>query len=123
MWSIDESNFEYHKSTKQYSYRIDNKPKVELDKTPIGDLSNAIFQTNPERNITTMDSLIQIGKSEAISPMLLKTLGIYYDRDQYRNLVSCFAIGLFRMCRSQHTPHFIIIWVWHCRILEIMRRV
>lgn len=89
MWSIDESNFEYHKSTKQYSYRIDNKPKVELDKTPIGDLSNAIFQTNPERNITTMDSLIQIGKSEAISPMLLKTLGIYYDRSQYRNLVSC----------------------------------
>lgn len=89
LWGVDESNFWYDKSIKQYSYRIDNKPKVELNKTPIGDLTNAIFQTDPERNIATMDSLIQIGKSEAISPLLLKTLGIYFDRSQYRNLVSC----------------------------------
>lgn len=89
MWGVDESNFEFNKSTKKYSYRIDNKPKVELNKTPIGDLTNALFQTDPESNIANMDSLIQIGKSEAIPQLLLKTLGIYYDRSQYRNLVSC----------------------------------
>lgn len=88
-WGVDESNFGYDKSTKQYSYLIDNKPKIELDKTPIGDLTNAIFQSVPERNIATMDSLIQIGKSEAIPQLLLKTLGIYYDRSLYRDLVSC----------------------------------
>jgi len=89
LWGVDESNFGYDKSTKQYSYRIDNKPKIELDKTPIGDLKNTVFQFDPERNIVIMDSLIQFGKSDAIPQLLLKTLGIYYDRSLYRDLVSC----------------------------------
>lgn len=89
MWGVDEANFGYDKSTKKYSFRIDNKPKEELDKTPIGDLTNTVFQFDPERNIVIMDSLIQIGKYDAIPQLLLKTLGIYYDRSQYRDLVSC----------------------------------
>ena len=77
LWGVDELYFGYDKFTKQYSYRIDNKLKIELDKTQIGDLSYAILQRDPESNIATMDSLIRIGKSEEISQLLLKTLGIY----------------------------------------------
>lgn len=87
MWGVDESNFGYDKYTKQYSYRIDNKPKIELDTTPIGDLT--IFQFDLERNVATMDSLIQIGKSDAIPKLLLRSLELYYDRSLYRDLVSC----------------------------------
>ncbi len=89
LWGVDESNFEYDKSTKQYSYRIDNRPKIELDKKPIGDLTYALFNNDPERNIAIIDSLIQIGKSEAIPQLLLRTLGLYYDRSQHNNLFSC----------------------------------
>ncbi len=122
LWCVDESNFGYDKSTKQYSYRIDNKPKIELDKPPIDDLSNAIFQTNPERNIVIMDSLIQIGKSDAIPRLLLKTLGIYYDRSLYRDLVSC-CYRYVQYVSGATYATLIIIWDWHCRTLEIMRRV